>query len=563
MANAVIGALRVNLGIDSAQFQNGLKQAQGGLSKFASYARTGMMAAAAAGTAAAAAFGVAVRNTVNAADDMSKAASKIGIPTEELSRLKYAADLSGVSFEGLQGAVGRLSRVMNDAKNGSTEAVDTFNQLGISATNADGSLKSASQVLTEVSSKFASMPDGAEKTALAMELMGRSGANMIPLLNGGAEAMSSLMAEADSFGQVFSEQMGKDAEAFNDNISRLTGLMGNLAAKVATEILPHLVQLTDWLVANKDSFTTWSQAIVGAFVRLGQDFMTLKAEIEAVATFINNAWDATVAKTNEVLAAMQQFAAGIVAAFAAIPEQMAQIGADIINGLWNGIQNKWGEVKGKVTGLAAGIKDSFTSFFQIRSPSRVMMEVGQYVMEGLGQGMESMSGGVTDIASSIASTVSNAFMGLIDGSKKVKDVLKDLLSQVSSMLLNQGIKTLLGGLGGGGLGGIGSFIGKLFGFKANGGPVRANKPYIVGERGPELMVPGSSGSVVSNAELAKGERGGQAIVITGTFVDDNGVIKAQVTQMGQQAAQAGAAVAVGQVRQNFSGMLANTQTRQM
>ncbi|MQW79351.1 phage tail tape measure protein, partial [Sinorhizobium meliloti] len=80
MTSAVIGALRVNLGLDSAAFQDGLKKAQSGLSRFGSMAKTGLIAGAAAAAAGLAAFGVSVKGAIDAADDMSKMAQKIGIP---------------------------------------------------------------------------------------------------------------------------------------------------------------------------------------------------------------------------------------------------------------------------------------------------------------------------------------------------------------------------------------------------------------------------------------------------------------------------------------------------
>lgn len=101
--------------------------------------------------------------------------------------------------------------------------------------------------------------------------------------------------------------------------------------------------------------------------------------------------------------------------------------------------------------------------------------MGGYAIEGLGQGMESMSGHVEGIADKIASTVANAFQGLIDGSKTVKDVISDLLGQLSQMLIHEGFRALTQGIFGGGMGGGGGLfggliggIGKLFGF-ANGG----------------------------------------------------------------------------------------------
>lgn len=486
--SAVIGALRVNLGIDSAAFSNGLNQAKTGLQRFGKLAKTGLLAAGAAAATAAGAMTLAVKGTIDAADEMSKASAKIGVPIEELSRLKYAADLSGVSFEGLQTAVGRLSRVMNDAKNGSKEAVDTFAQLGISATNADGSLKSASQVLQEVSDKFASMPEGAEKTALAMELMGRSGANMIPLLNGGSEALAKLMGEADQFGQVFTQTMGSQAEAFNDNISRLQGAFGNLAARLATELLPYLERFTNWLVENAPQIT-------GFVVRTVEGFAQFGSAISQVAGFFDQL-DASIRRMGDnmraTISSVVKMASELVQAFAAIPGQMMEIGGQIIDGLWQGIQAKWSSLKAGVAGIGSSITSTIKSTLGIRSPSRVMHEVGVDIMQGLQNGMDSVStsvkGGVEKVAGGIESTFSgigSSIAEAIKGTKSWKDVALDALRSVASAVLSNmnfggGIfgnifKGLLGGLIGfqnGGsftVGGSGGTDSQLVAFRASPG----------------------------------------------------------------------------------------------
>ena len=556
MANAVIGALRVNLGIDSAAFSTGLKNAQSGLQKFGTMAKQGLMVVGAAAAAAAGAMTLAVKGTIDAADEMSKASSKIGIPIEELSRLKYAADLSGVSFEGLQTAVGRLSRNMNDFAQGSTSAVDMFGQLGISATNADGSLKPTSQVLAEIADRFAKMPDGAEKTALAMELMGRSGANMIPMLNGGAEALGSLMAEADSFGQVFTKEMGANAELFNDNISRLQGAFSNLTAQLATALLPHLANFTNWLVENAPAITNFVVQTVEAFAWFGNAISETIGFFDRLDASIRTFGD----RMREMVQSVGAFAVQIVHAFAAIPGQMYQIGADIIAGLWQGIQEKWTSVKEGVTGIATGLVDGIKAKLGIQSPSTVMAGIGVNIMEGLGNGMDSMRGAVTSIGDSIASTLTGAFMSVIDGTKSVGDALKDLLRQVASMWLNNAFRMIFSGLGGGG-GGFLSGILKFFGgARANGGPVSGGRAYLVGERGPELMVPNTSGTVVPNHQLGSARGGG---TIRLHVIGEEGpmfrpTIRAEAEGVSVQVTQAG----IGQYDKSLPGRFGEIIERQ-
>lgn len=132
-------------------------------------------------------------------------------------------------------------------------------------------------------------------------------------------------------------------------------------------------------------------------------------------------------------------------------------------------------------------------------------------LESVSSTAESALNNLQQVGQSVASTLSSGFQGLIDGSKRFSDVLRDLAKQMSSMLLNKGFQMLFSALlGGGGMGG--GILGGLFGgFRAEGGPVSAGRAYIVGERGPELMVPHTSGSVISNRDLQESGRGGAVV----------------------------------------------------
>jgi hypothetical protein len=468
---AVIGVLRVNLGIGTAQFQQGLANAQSALQRFGSIAKVGLTAAAAAAGAAVGAMGVEIKRTIDAADDMSKAASRIGIGTEELSKLAYAAKLSGVEFGTLESSLGRLSKNMAEAFAGSEAAAKRFEQFGISIRNTDGTLMSTSDVMTAIADKMAAMPDGAEKTAMAMELMGRGGAAMIPLLNGGSQALGDLMAEAETFGQVFTAEMGKSAEQFNDNLSRLTGTFGALAATIATAVLPGMVRLTDIAVDMAASFHELSPAMQTTIVAVGglataalvavpvlaglsvavgaisapvaaialgvaaattavvlfwPEIQTLAGKVMelggALQTFVTGAWtqfvaawDTVTVKVNEVSARVQQFATEIVTWFAALPAQMMAIGGQIIDGLWQGISAKWEEVKANVAAIPTWVTDTWKDLWQIQSPSRVMHEIGANLMAGLNEGITSMQGQMVSTAEGIGGTLTDSFADLASG----------------------------------------------------------------------------------------------------------------------------------------------------
>jgi len=251
MSQATIGALRVVLGLDSAEFTNGMTKAQMGLQKFAGMAKAGALAVGAAMAAAGTATAVAMKGIIDQADEMSKMSQSLGIPIDELSRLRHAANLAGVEMEPLSKAIQRLSRTMVEAgDNASGSAAASFRALGITVRSASGDLKTAPQVLEEISDRFAAMPNGVRKTAAAIDLFGRAGASMIPLLNGGSAALREAYDEADALGIVLDEQTGRAAEAFNDNLTRLGLVKDGLITKMTAGMLPALEDITNALVAS-------------------------------------------------------------------------------------------------------------------------------------------------------------------------------------------------------------------------------------------------------------------------------------------------------------------------
>lgn len=344
MTNSVIGALRVNLGLDSAEFQSGMKRAQSDTDKFASALKVGFAAAAAAAAAGLAAVSAAVSKNLNSFDELSKTSQKIGIPVEELSKLKYAADLSGVSMEGMQTAVSKLSRNMVEAASGSGKMAQTFRALGVEIRNSDGSLRSSSAVLTDLSDKFAGMPDGAQKTALAMQLLGKSGADLIPMLNGGSEALGGLLNEAKAFGLEVSTETARMAEAVNDNFARVSYAINGLGVQLTASLAPVLLEVSNAMVALAKTFISALQylpqvaeAVTVVGVALGIAFgPAILASIGSVIVAIGSGMVGAVQALTAVMLAnpLGAFAVAVAAAITAAyyfrDEIQKAIGVDVV-----------------------------------------------------------------------------------------------------------------------------------------------------------------------------------------------------------------------------------------
>jgi alkanesulfonate monooxygenase SsuD/methylene tetrahydromethanopterin reductase-like flavin-dependent oxidoreductase (luciferase family) len=246
-------ALRIDVVAQFAQFQDSLNQIQrsvdksvGGLSRgFGSL--SGLIAGLGVSLSAGG-FAAFVKNAINAQDEMGKMAQRAGLTVESLSALEHSARLSDVSLESLGQAMKKLSVNMLEVQSGSGEAQGAFKALNVSVTNTSGQLRGADRVLFDIADKFAAMEDGAGKTALAVKLFGRAGADLIPLLNQGADGLKRNADEAKRFGIVISTEAAKRAEEFNDNLTRIAQQSKGAGIAIANELLPWLNRMVEQLL---------------------------------------------------------------------------------------------------------------------------------------------------------------------------------------------------------------------------------------------------------------------------------------------------------------------------
>ena len=196
---------------------------------------------------AAGAIAAGLKMAIDRADEMSKAAQKIGISTEALSTLAYAANLAGVEMGELQAGLNRLTKFQADAAAGTERNIELFTRLGVAYQNADGSLRDAGAVFRDLADRLSKMPEGADRAAIAIEAFGRSGANLLPMLNQGADGIAELEERARRLGLELGTAAGKQAEELNDRLSDLWSVVDGLALTVATDLLPDIIALTESL----------------------------------------------------------------------------------------------------------------------------------------------------------------------------------------------------------------------------------------------------------------------------------------------------------------------------
>ena len=218
------------------------------------------------GIAAITAFAFLIKSAIDTAESLEKMSQRVGVSVEFLSTLRHATELSGTEISVMEKALQRMSRTMFDAERGLLTAKIPFQELGVATAETSGELKNAETIILEVADKFKLMEDGTRKTAIALQIFGRAGADLIPLLNEGAEGIKKMQEEAKILGLEISTHTAKQAAEFKDDMLRLERSVTGVAFAIAKDLLPMLNSLSKgflgFIKAFKESSQTLSEGLL-------------------------------------------------------------------------------------------------------------------------------------------------------------------------------------------------------------------------------------------------------------------------------------------------------------
>lgn len=278
--------LKIRADVDGEGRIAGLSRALGGLNSAAATASKGLrgmvssMGGLSGMLSSLVPFGVGAglttiaKGSIDAADNMNDLAQKTGVSVEQLSRFEQAARAGGTSIESVGGAMLQLNKRLESGK-----AQGALKGLGISATDASGRLKSTDQIMLEVADKFRTMPDGANKSAIAMQLFGRSGAELIPVLNGGGDAIRKLSA-------TMSTDFAKSADNLNDKLAEITTKFTAIGVKLGEAFLPLMARAADAVVSLASAFEKLPGPAQAAVVAIGGLALVLPVVVQLIANLI-------------------------------------------------------------------------------------------------------------------------------------------------------------------------------------------------------------------------------------------------------------------------------------
>ena len=184
------------------------------------------------------------------ADKLNDLSERWGVGADKLSEFAYAAKLAGTDLDGVVVGMRKLAKAMEEARDPTSDSASLFEQMGIKVEDAEGKLKSADVIFGELADRFKNMPDGMEKARLAMELFGKSGVDLIPMLNKGAEGIAKMKEEAAGFGAIISPEQAAAVGDFKDDIDRLKMAVEGLFNRISQALLPTLSAMMGAIVES-------------------------------------------------------------------------------------------------------------------------------------------------------------------------------------------------------------------------------------------------------------------------------------------------------------------------
>ena len=255
---------QVNLRAMSEQFKD-----MGNKLTSAGQAMRGISTAAAA---VAASIGALTAKSAKWADEINTMSKVYSIGTGDLQKYSAAAGLVDVEVETIAKSHVKLEKQMMSASKGTGASAEAFEKLGVSVTNADGSLKSGDAVWQDTIKALGSMENETERDALAMQLMGKSAAELNPLIEDGGETYKQVADTLAKYNLDFVDQETLDqANEFNDAIDtiKMVGLVAfqQLGTQLAAYLAPALEKVVDLvgrLAAWFSNLSPRTQAIIAA-----------------------------------------------------------------------------------------------------------------------------------------------------------------------------------------------------------------------------------------------------------------------------------------------------------
>lgn len=186
-----------------------------------------------------------VNQSMELADKIDRTSKTLQMSAESTQRWDYVAKMAGGSIEQMTTGFQKLNVNAYAALTGTKEAQRTFNLLGVSLNDTNGNLKSTSQLVEDTILALSDIKNPTERAALAQKLFGRSGADLLPILSQGKDAIRAQLKEAEKYGQVMSNEMVAKLDEAGDSMQRMNTSVKIMNAEIAGALAPTFIALAN------------------------------------------------------------------------------------------------------------------------------------------------------------------------------------------------------------------------------------------------------------------------------------------------------------------------------
>ena len=557
----------------------GIKAAFGKLSKVFFNFKTAL-----AGAVGAGGLGLLISQSLKSTDALAKTASKIGTTTEALSALQYAGQLTGVEVNTMNMALQRFTRRASEAAVGTGEAKGALRELNVDARSLVRlPLDERMLVLADA---FAGVENESDRLRLAFKLFDSEGAALVNTLGQGRQGLSEMLGEARSLGVVMSSGAAQGVEDANDALFRMQSLFSGIIKQTVAALAPAISALADMMTqkvrgsfddANngiqefakalaKDAVEGMIAAVKGfeslvrGLVETANQLLIIKAKLTGFFT-PDDEKDAVqlglaIEGINEQIAksvALQKTQIGRNKRAAELRQQQLEAERATLQKLLDAKKES-----GELDLIDA---PSFQKFIDIMKQAGIAIDgittstktlkdtteqelpsAFESFMNNLKQARsqgEDLQTGLVKLANQGIDGLGQAFTNAITGAQKFSDAIKSMAKSVVDSLIKMLVQKYIVDAA------FGFITGKISNMKADadflgveasdfsaramGGPVAGGRPYLVGENGPELMVPAGNGTVVPNNAL-----GGSGVTVVQNINVTTGVqqtVRAEIANL--------------------------------
>lgn len=319
---------------------------------------------------AATALGGLATKSAGTMDNIDKMSQKIGVSREAYQELDFICSQSGMSVDSLQMGLKTLTGQMDKVSEGNKNATAVFKELDVEVQNSDGTFRSQEEVMWETIASLQGMEDQTKKARLATELFGRSGSEMMPLLNGASGSIEEMKQQAHDLGLVMSDESVDAGVEFTDTLDQFKRSASAAAASAGSELLPTLTDLLKLLIEKGvPAFQKVAEKIgevVSWFTNLdesGQKTVLVVVGVIAAISPIAGIISGISTVLGVLIPLLSGVAAGVAAISAPVLIVIAVIGSLIAVGVllyknWDTIKEKATELKDKISETFGNIKDA-------------------------------------------------------------------------------------------------------------------------------------------------------------------------------------------------------------